>query len=73
VRTQQVHLQLAALLRRDADVAQFADASCNGVRNLVVVEDVVDDGASAFDGDACIGRKQHSPLLVNNFVEVFEG
>ena len=59
MRTHQVHLQLANLVSRNANVAEFADARGDRVRNLIARYQRVYHGARPIDGLARIRRQQH--------------
>src|SRR5271168_5138230 len=58
MRAHEIDLQLANLVANDVHVAEFADSGCNGVRNLIVNDEFVDDRASAIDGFAGVGIEE---------------
>ena len=72
VRAHQVDLKLADVVGRDAHVAQLADAGGDGVGEAIVNHQVFDDGASAVDGQACLGLEHYGAALVDDRGEVVQ-
>src|SRR6267378_2410494 len=64
VRAHEVDLQFADLIPDDVYIAQLADASRDGVRNFIVGDERVDDGASAVDGLARVRIEENRPTNV---------
>ena len=68
----QIQLHSRYLSAGDANVAQLADASGYRVRNFIVRDERVHDGASAVDRFARIEREQHGPVLDRHFARGFK-
>ena len=69
----QVELQPADIARRDAHIAELAHSGVHGVRNLVALKQIFNDGASAIDRLPRFGGEQHGPVLINDLAHIREG
>jgi hypothetical protein len=56
-----------------ANVGEFADTGGNGVCEAIVRDEIIDDGASPFDGGASVRGEQYRLLVTNHLLEIFEG
>jgi hypothetical protein len=65
-------LQLANLLRSNADIAQFADASGHGVSDAILINQFFYHLARSQHLLSRVRRKQHRTLLVHNFAQIRE-
>jgi len=67
-------LQLADLIADDVHIAQLADAGRDCVRNFIIGDEGVDDGAGAVDSLACIGIEEDgsADVDVRYFAHSFE-
>src|SRR6266850_310891 len=72
MRSDQIELQVADLLRRNAHVAQLAHAGVDGIRDLVPRELLFDDRTRAFHRCARSWLKRDWPRLLANFAELFQ-
>jgi len=55
VRAHQVDLQFANLVADNAHIAELAYTGCDGIGELIVGDNLIDNGARAIDGCASIG------------------
>ena len=72
VRAHQIDLQFANLLARDADIAQLAHASRDGVGNPVFGHQRIHHGARAVHRLPSLGTKQDGTVLHRHFAHRFE-
>ena len=72
VRAQQIQLQLAILFGSDAHVAQLADAGSDGIGELVVLDERIDDGTRPVHQLAGIRLEEHWPVLINHVTHIIE-
>ena len=74
MRAHEIHLQLADLIAGDAHVAEFAHASGDGIRQLIVCDQRVHHGARPVDRFARIRRQQHRAAVASarDFTHRFE-
>ena len=58
-------MQLADLIADNVHIAQLADAGRDRIRNFIIGDERVDDGAGAVDGLACVGIEEDGPADVD--------
>jgi hypothetical protein len=63
MRAHQVDLQLANLVTGNPDIAQLADAGCDGVGNLFFRHQRIHHVACGVNAFASIRREQHGPAF----------
>src|SRR5215469_3050217 len=73
MRANQVHLEFQNLGRLDTDIAQLAHTGGDGVSQLVVLDQSVDNLARGVDLLPGIARGQDRAPVVDDFVEIGKG
>lgn len=68
----QIDLQLADLVRGDANIAQFPHTGRDRVSNFVGGDDFIDDSAGMVDQLSRIGREEHRAALMGDFAYCFQ-
>ena len=73
MRAHKVDLKFTDLVTGNADIAQFANAGCDGVGDFVVRDQVVDHGAGGIHSLTCIWSQQDRTSLERDFADGFQG
>ncbi len=68
----QVQLELANVLAGDAHVGEMTNTGIDRVGDPLVLHQIVDDGAGAFDGSAGFRLQQHRAALIHQLAHVFQ-
>ena len=72
VRAQQVDLQLADIVWRDAQIGKFADAGVHRIGDAIVLQQVFDHGARTLHRDARLGLQQDRAPLVDHLANIVQ-
>src|SRR5215472_4542271 len=70
MRAHQVNLQLADVFRRNANVAEMADAGCNGIADTIVDYKILDHSTRAIHCEPGVGCEHDDSPVVHNISDV---
>ena len=72
VRAQKLDLQGTNIVRRDAKVGEFADASVYRIRYAIILKQVFDHGPCSFHCGPRLGLQQHRASLMDHLTNIVE-